>query len=78
MSLFCKECNGRRLPIAFPEERDALWLCEKCKDFVNIKDEIIREWTDKEIEENKVKLENFNNDVTIEKTPEIKRRSGVN
>ena len=78
MSLFCKECNGRRLPIAFPEERDALWLCEKCKNFVNIKDEIIREWTDKEIEENKVKLENFNNDVTIEKTPEIKRRSGVN
>jgi|TARA_B110000263_G_C15126386_1_gene426787 Fe2+ or Zn2+ uptake regulation protein len=76
--LFCKECNGRRLPIAFPEERDALWLCEKCKNFVNIKDEIIREWTDKEIEENKVKLENFNNDVTIEKTPEIKRRSGVN
>ena len=78
MPLFCKECNGRRLPIAFPEERDALWLCEKCKNFVNIKDEIIREWTDKEIEENKVKLENFNNDVTIEKTPEIKRRSGVN
>jgi len=78
VSLFCKECNGRRLPIAFPEERDALWLCEKCKNFVNIKDEIIREWTDKEIEENKVKLENFNNDVTIEKTPEIKRRSGVN
>jgi len=78
MPLFCKECNGRRLPIAFPEERDALWLCEKCKNFVNIKDEIIREWTDKEIEENKVKLENFNNNVTIEKTPEIKRRSGVN
>jgi hypothetical protein len=78
MPLLCKECNGRRLPIAFPEERDALWLCEKCKNFVNIKDEIIREWTDKEIEENKVKLENFNNDVTIEKTPEIKRRSGVN
>ena len=62
MPLFCKECNGRRLPIAFPEERDALWLCEKCKNFVNIKDEIIREWTDKEIKENKVKLENFNNE----------------
>jgi len=78
MPLLCKECNGRRFPIAFPEERDALWLCEKCKNFVNIKDEFIREWTEKEIEENKLKLESFNNDVTSEKTPEIKRRSGVN
>ena len=78
MPLLCKECNGRRFPIAFPEERDALWLCEKCKNFVNIKDEFIREWTEKEIEENRMKLESFNNDVTTEKTPEIKRRSGVN
>ena len=78
MPLLCKECNGRRFPIAFPEERDALWLCEKCKNFVNIKDEFIREWTEKEIEENRLKLENFNNDVTVKKTPEIKRRSGVN
>ena len=78
MPLLCKECNGRRLPIAFPEERDALWLCEKCKNFVNIKDEFIREWTEKEIEENRLKLENFNNDVTVKETPEVKRRSGVN
>ena len=78
MPLLCKECNERRFPIAFPEERDALWLCEKCKNFVNIKDEFIREWTEKEMEENKLKLENFNNDVTVKKTPEIKRRSGVN
>ncbi len=78
MPLLCKECNGRRFPIAFPEERDALWLCEKCKNFVNIKDEFIREWTEKEIEENRLKLENFNNDVTVEKTREIRRRSGVN
>ena len=78
MPLLCKECDGRRLPIAFPEERDALWLCEKCKNFVNIKDEFIREWTEKEMEESKLKLENFNNDVTVKKTPEIKRRSGVN
>ena len=67
MPLLCKECNGRRFPIAFPEERDALWLCEKCKNFVNIKDEFIREWTEKEIEENRLKLENFNNDVTDRK-----------
>ncbi len=78
MPLLCKECNERRFPIAFTGERDALWLCEKCKNFVNIKDEFIREWTEKEMEENKLKLENFNNDVTVKKTPEIKRRSGVN
>jgi hypothetical protein len=78
MPLLCKECNGRRYPIAFPEERDALWLCEKCKNFVNINDEFIREWTEKEMEENRLKLENFNNDVTTKKTSEIKRRSGVN
>ena len=78
MPLLCKECNGRRFPIAFAEERDALWLCEKCKNFVNIKDEFIREWTEKEIAENKSKLENFKIDVTTGKTPEIKRRSGVN
>ena len=78
MPLLCKECNGRRLPIAFPEETDALRLCEKCKNFVNIKDEFIREWTEKEMEENRLKLENFNNDVTVKKTPEVKRRSGVN
>jgi hypothetical protein len=78
MPLLCKECNGRRFPIAFPEERDALWLCENCKNFVNIKDEFIREWTEEEIKENEMKLKNFNNEVTSEKTPEIKRRSGVN
>ena len=78
MPLLCKECNGRRFPIAFPEERDGLWLCEKCKNFVNIEDEFVREWTEKEIEENKSKLENFQKDVTAEKTPEIKRRTGVN
>ena len=64
--------------ILFPEERDALWLCEKCKNFTNIKDEFVRDWTEKEIQENKVKLDNFSKGVTAEKTPEIKRRSGVN
>ena len=77
MPLLCKECNGRRFPIAFPEQRDALWLCEKCKNFVDIKDEFVREWTEEEINENKAKLENFQKEVTSEKTPEVKRRSRV-
>lgn len=78
MPLLCKDCNGRRFPIAFPDQRDALWLCENCKNFVNIKDEFVREWTKEEMDENKIKLENFQKDVTTEKTPEKKRRSGVN
>ena len=78
MPLLCKDSNGRRFPIAFPDQRDALWLCEKCKKFVNIKDEFVREWKKEEMEENKTKLENFQKDVTTEKTPEKKRRSGVN
>ena len=78
MPLSCKECNGRRFPIMFSDQRDALWLCEKCKNFVNIKDEFVREWTKEEMDENKRKLENFQKDVTTEKTPEIKRSSGVN
>ena len=78
MPLLCKDCNGRRFPIAFPDQRDALWLCENCKNFVNIKDEFVREWTKEEMDENKIKLENFQKDVTAEKTPEKKRRSGVN
>ena len=78
MPLLCKECNERRFPIVFSDQRDALWLCEKCKNFVNIKDEFVREWTKEEMEENKQKLENFQKDVPSETTPEIKRRSGVN
>jgi len=78
MPLLCKDCSGRRFPIAFSDQRDALWLCENCKNFVNIKDEFVREWTKEEMDENKIKLENFQKDVTTEKTPEKKRRSGVN
>ncbi len=78
MPLLCKVCNARRFPIAFPELRDALWLCEKCKNFVNIKDEFVKEWTEEEIKQTKLKLESFNNNITTGKTPQIKRRGGVN
>ena len=78
MPLFCKQCNERRLPKSVKPENSTLWLCEKCKNFVDIKDEFVREWTEDEEKENKSKLENFQKDVTAEKTPEIKRRSGVN
>ena len=44
----------------------------------NIKDEFVRDWTKEEMEENRKKLANFQSGVTTEKTPEKKRRSGVN
>ena len=36
-----------------------MWLCEKCKNFVDIEDFIIREQTEEERQESKRKLEEF-------------------
>ena len=65
MPLSCKECNGRRFPIMFSDQRDALWLCEKCKNFVNIKDEFVREWTKEECIEHIRELQKENPDMFI-------------
>ena len=43
MPLFCKQCNSRRLPKSIMSENRTLWLCEKCKNFVDSEDFIIRE-----------------------------------
>ena len=43
MPLFCKQCEGRRLPKSVIPENTTLWLCENCKNFVDSKDFIIRE-----------------------------------
>ena len=43
MPLFCKQCNERRLPKSVKPENSTLWLCEKCKNFVNSEDFIVRE-----------------------------------
>jgi hypothetical protein len=42
MSLFCKTCNNRRLPKWMKDEKETLWLCETCGNFVNNDSEIIR------------------------------------
>ena len=39
--------------------KETLWLCEKCKNFVNNDDFIIREQTEEERQEIKRKLEEF-------------------
>ena len=43
MPLFCKQCNSRRLPKWMKAENMTLWLCEKCGNFVDAKDFIIRD-----------------------------------
>ena len=59
MPLFCKQCNNRRLPIYQEEENRSLWLCEKCKNFVDAEDYIVREQTDEERAEEKRKDDEF-------------------
>ena len=43
MPLFCKQCNGRRFPKWMEAEKVTLWHCEKCGNFADDKDFIIRE-----------------------------------
>lgn len=77
MPLFCKQCNSRRLPIYQQEENRSLWLCEKCRNFVDEKDYIIREQTDKEREEDKKRQEEFERTSNFPKE-KLVRRKGVN
>ncbi|MBT8242617.1 MAG: hypothetical protein HKO48_05015 [Nitrosopumilus sp.] len=77
MTLFCKQCNERRLPIVQQKDKAPLWLCEKCENFTDIDDMIIREQTKEEKEEAETKLEEFQRDFVS--TGEKKsRRKGVN
>ena len=62
MPLFCKQCESRRLPVMLSAGEKTLWLCEKCKNFVDMKDFIIREQTEEERQEIKRKLEEFEED----------------
>jgi hypothetical protein len=59
MPLFCKQCKSRRLPVILSAGEKAMWLCEKCKNFVDMEDFIIREQTEEERQESKRKLEEF-------------------
>ena len=77
MPLFCKQCNDRRLPIFQTAEKITLWLCEKCENFVDPQDIIIRELTKSEKDEMKAKLENFKNSVVLT-GEKMTRRKGVN
>ena len=78
MPLFCKQCNGRRLPIFQTTKNITLWLCETCENFVDANDEIIRELTKSEKDEMQVKLEEFEKSTASLSEEKMSRRKGVN
>ena len=78
MPLFCKQCNGRRLPIFQYTEKLTLWLCETCENFVDPDDVIIREFTKSEKDEINAKLVEFEKSTTSLSEEKMTRRKGVN
>ena len=54
-----------------------LWLCEKCDNYVDPKDVIIRERTKAEKDEMDAKIDNFKKTVVLT-GEKMKRRKGVN
>jgi ribosomal protein L37AE/L43A len=77
MPLFCKQCESRRFPEHLEAEKQTLWLCKKCENFVNDEDVIVREQTDEERSEAKRKLEEFEKTINFPKG-KLVRRKGVN
>jgi len=77
MTLFCKQCNSRRLPKYLQAEKNTLWLCVNCKNFTDIDDVIIREETDEERETVKRKEKEFEESTNFPKA-NLNRRKGVN
>ena len=59
MPLFCKQCKSRRLPKSVIPENKTLWLCEKCKNFVNSEDFIVREAKSNECEDSQEDYKKF-------------------
>jgi len=68
----------RRLPIFQYSEKITIWLCEKCENFVDPNDIIIREITESEKNGIKAKLEKFRNDIISLPAEKMSRRKGVN
>ena len=77
MTLFCKQCNERRYPIVQQKDKAPLWLCEKCENFTDGADVIVRELTDEEKTEMNTKLKDFEDNVVLT-GEKLKRRKGVN
>jgi len=77
MTLFCKQCNERRLPIVFAKDKPPLWLCNKCENFADAVDTIVRELGKEEKDEMNKKLKDFESN-TVLNGEKLHRRKGVN
>ena len=77
MPLFCKQCESRRFPVILSVGENTMWLCEKCHNFVDMEDFIIREQTDEERQKAKRKIDEFENTM-ISQGEKLVRRKGVN
>ena len=78
MPLFCKQCDERRVPIFQKEENISFWLCEKCENFVDADDNIIRELKESERKALDKELEDFERDTESLPKEKMTRRKGVN
>ena len=78
MPLFCKQCNERRLPIFQETEKKTFWHCEKCGNFVDAENMIIREVTEAEKNEMNAKLKEFEKKTESLPGESLSRRKGVN
>lgn len=76
MTLFCTKCSGRRVPIFQKIENTSFWFCKKCRDFVDIDDEFIREATTDELEKMNKEKDDFEKSISSlskeEKSPKKK------
>lgn len=77
MPLFCNKCESRRYPQYSESDNGTLWLCNKCQNFANSDDEIIREQTEQERADVRAKSEEFDRTSNFP-VEHRSRRKGVN
>ncbi|MHA7734644.1 KH domain-containing protein [Nitrosopumilus sp. S6] len=77
MPLHCKKCEERRYPQYSESDKGTLWLCNKCQNYTDAEDVIIREQTQEERDAVKAKAEEFEKTSNFP-AEKLSRRKGVN
>ncbi|KFM17220.1 hypothetical protein SCCGRSA3_00652 [Marine Group I thaumarchaeote SCGC RSA3] len=77
MPLYCKQCEERRYPLYNTNDKETLWLCNKCQNYTDADDVIIREQTQEERDEIKAKAKEFERTSNFS-GEKLSRRKGVN
>ena len=78
MPLFCKQCDERRYPIYQAGDSLTLWLCEKCENYTDSDDNIVREQTDDEKNIRSGHFEDVKKFADSDSGEKLNRRKGVN